>query len=65
MFFLSPDHREEIEHMKSKYKDEKQENKKLKVKIEHLEEEVQEIKHEKESSEKVDIFFCYIYLMNK
>ena len=60
VFDLLLDHKEEIEALRNKYKDEKQERKKMKGRTEHLEEEILEIKQEKQSAEKV---CCFIFLL--
>ena len=47
------DHKEELAKLQNSYKEEKQEKKKLRMKLEHMEEEIQEVKQEKESAVKV------------
>ena len=47
------EHREEVEQLRNKLKEEKQNRKKQQVKIDSIEEELSEVKQEKESTEKV------------
>lgn len=52
---------EESDKLKQSFKEEKQARKKLESKVEHIEEELNDLKHEKESLEKVGTVNCVWY----
>lgn len=52
---------EESDKLKQSFKEEKQTRKKLESKVEHFEEELNDLKHEKESLEKVGTVNCVWY----
>lgn len=52
---------EESDKLKQSFKEEKQTRKKLESKVEHIEEELNDLKHEKESLEKVGTVNCVWY----
>lgn len=52
---------EESDKLKQSFKEEKQTRKRLESKVEHIEEELNDLKHEKESLEKVGTFNCVWY----
>lgn len=49
---------EESDKLKQSFKEEKQTRKRLESKVEHIEEELNDLKHEKESLEKVGTVNC-------
>lgn len=52
---------EESDKLKQSFKEEKQTRKRLESKVEHIEEELNDLKHEKESLEKVGTVNCVWY----
>lgn len=52
---------EESDKLKQSFKEEKQTRKRLESKVEHIEEELNDLKHEKESLEKVGTVNCIWY----
>lgn len=52
---------EESDKLKQSFKEEKQARKRLESKVEHIEEELNDLKHEKESLEKVGTVNCVWY----
>lgn len=52
---------EESDKLKQSFKEEKQTRKRLESKVEHIEEELNDLKHEKESLDKVGTVNCVWY----